>query len=244
MMEKKIIITLLLLLTLPAVSMAQTDEKKSEIAKIKKSSSYLFAEATMATAEVAHEYAEELLYNEINSWVATQKKLRGASEIIVKDSKSAMQEIALPRGNMFRAFCYVKKSDIIVAENSTVLQNEASTNHDLTSTVEEVVYDEQDTQVIIPEQPDVIKKVVKVEKFSELRDLVTSMKQSGDITEYDLYSNLSDASAWYLVVCSRQQDVVAVLTPADPTRYNLKTNLEDSVYNYDWHGATIALKLK
>ncbi len=222
----------LALLSLP--TWAQTDaEKKSEITEIKRSDSYIYAEATLPTATDAKDLAVELLYKEIDSWVENQKKMNGAANIIIKDSQLAQQEIALPRGNMFRAFIYVKKSDIIAAQNTTVIKGESTS---ATSPLQQVAVVEK------PSLPDAVAQVVKVQKFDELKPLITSLKQSGKITEYNLFSALQNPAEYYLIVCNRQQDVIAVLTPDNGGRVNLKTGNPDAVSNYNWHGATIAFK--
>ncbi len=244
---KRIILTLFCGLCI-GIAHAQSSnaEKKAEITKIKKSSGYIFAEATLPTPEAAKDLAEELLYNEINAWVASQKRLNGAGNVIVKDSKLAQQEISLPRGNMFRAFMYVKKSNIIAADNTTVIENETPAGTRVPQgEVEMLAPTGRNAGISQAETiPEAVAKIVGAKRFNELKPLFTSLKSSGDVTEYNLYSALKDASAYYLVVCDRQQNVIAVLTPEANGRKNLKTGAADSPSNYQWHGATIAFKLK
>ncbi|MCM1108356.1 MAG: hypothetical protein NC388_04775 [Clostridium sp.] len=99
-----------------------TAARKKEINKVKKSDQYLYGEATMATQEEAVSLAEELLYDNINRWVAEQKKLSKANKVVVMNTKQLWGNIELPRGNMFRAFYYVKKADILPAENTNVIE--------------------------------------------------------------------------------------------------------------------------
>ncbi len=238
-MTHKILTLLLFFVGFAAQGVAQA-EKKAEINKIKKSDSYIYAEATLATPEEAAAFAEELLYHEINKWVATQKKLKNAENIVIKDSKLAQQSIALPRGNMFRAFFYVKKSDIMAADNTTIIRQQGEGAASTGNTVTVI-----DNAVPAPMQlSEPLKTIVAAQKFTELRSIITRFKAEGSVTAYDLYTNLSDASEYYLIVSDRQQQIVAVLAPGGDSRLNLKTNKPDAVSNYAWHGATIAFKLK
>ena len=100
------------------------DEVKKQINKIKKSSQYIYAESTAPTEEEAKSYAEEKLCDEVNSWVATQKKLKGSANLVVNNREELWTTLSMPRGtNMFRYFIYVRKSDIIPTENAVMIEN-------------------------------------------------------------------------------------------------------------------------
>lgn len=75
---KKNILFAVILAWLPLFSLFadQTDEVKKQINKIKKSSQYIYAESTAPTEADARSYAESRLYEEVNAWVATQRKLK------------------------------------------------------------------------------------------------------------------------------------------------------------------------
>ena len=74
--------------------------------------------------------------------------------------------------------------------------------------------------------------------------LIIASNNKGKIREYNLFTKLNDASEYYLVINNRQQEVVALLTPGKDVRINLLTGQEDKTSNYDWHGATIAIKVE
>ena len=114
------------------------DETKKKINSIKKDSQYLYAEATASTEDEAHDIAEEILYDEINEWAATKKKLQNSASLAVNNKQSLWTTISLPRGNMFRSFIYVKKSDILPVENSEVIGN-ANVVPDKAETMESTV---------------------------------------------------------------------------------------------------------
>ena len=102
-----------------------TDEIKKQINKIKKNNQYIYAESTAPTETDARNYAEEKLYEEVNAWVETQRKLKKSSNLVVNNKKELWTILEMPRGsNMFRSFIYVKKNDILPVENSTVIQTQ------------------------------------------------------------------------------------------------------------------------
>uniref|UniRef100_UPI0032996F2D hypothetical protein n=1 Tax=Salmonella enterica TaxID=28901 RepID=UPI0032996F2D len=82
------------------------------INEVKRSNSYIYAEATASTMEEAKAVAEEILYEEVNEWAATKRKFQTKGNFIVSNKSDLWTSYSLPRGNMFRSFIFVKKSDI------------------------------------------------------------------------------------------------------------------------------------
>lgn len=103
-------------LLLTTTVMAQQSNSK-EINKIKRSSSYLYAEATMESEKDAYEVANELLLQQINEYIASKRKLNKASNVLIKDLQAKSESLTMMRGEMHRVFVYVKKSDIEGVEN-------------------------------------------------------------------------------------------------------------------------------
>ena len=101
-------------------------ETKVQINKIKRSQSYLSAEATMATEEEAMATAKELLVSEINDWVASKKNNSPVKQIVLQDINSCTQLMDMKRGVKTRAFVYVNKKDIVLiyGEGQIVLTDE------------------------------------------------------------------------------------------------------------------------
>lgn len=117
-MKKKFNILLLFILTSVAAS-AQSVSK--QINDIKRSSQYVSAEATMETEAQAYELAEELLSKQISEFASSQKSLKDAPNVIVKDVAGKAEKLQMNRGTMTRVFLYVKKDDIMAADNTRVL---------------------------------------------------------------------------------------------------------------------------
>ena len=78
-------------LMISAVAFAQnSEEAKKTINSIKKNSQYIYAEATAATQQDAKDLAEEILYEEINSYVASKKKMRINPKIVINNRKGVV----------------------------------------------------------------------------------------------------------------------------------------------------------
>lgn len=218
------------LLLMPSIILsAQTvDEKKKEINKIKKSSQYIYAEATASTEQEAKELAEEILYQEINEWVASQKKLRQSSDILISDRKELWATVSLPRGNMYRSFIYVKKSNIQSADNTEIISND---NHDnLTSTVEQMKNQAANAY------PETVTKIAACQEYTEMANMIKEMEAQGKIEHYARYASLTKPENYYLAIYDKTGKVKAVLSPGNE-RTNVVTGQADAVTNYAGCGA-------
>lgn len=126
-MRTKFLLPLILSCTTAfCASATDNNDIKKEINKIKKNSQYIYAESTASTEEEARLFAEEVLLDEINSWVDGQRKYRNKPNLVVNNKKEMWVSMSMPRGNMYRFFVYVKKSDIIPGENSQILTAETN----------------------------------------------------------------------------------------------------------------------
>lgn len=218
------------LLLMPSIILsAQTvDEKKKEINKIKKSSQYIYAEATASTEQEAKELAEEILYQEINEWVASQKKLRQSSDILISDRKELWATVSLLRGNMYRSFIYVKKSNIQSADNTEIISND---NHDnLTSTVEQMKNQAANAY------PETVTKIAACQEYTEMANMIKEMEAQGKIEHYARYASLTKPENYYLAIYDKTGKVKAVLSPGNE-RTNVVTGQADAVTNYAGCGA-------
>ena len=214
-----------------AVAFAQnSEEAKKTINSIKKNSQYIYAEATAATQQDAKDLAEEILYEEINSYVASKKKMRINPKIVINNRKELVSSLALPRGNMFRSFIYVKKSDVLAVENSEMIGNKTSNGETAAATTTPVV------STVTPVYADEVKQVMACSTFDEVKNLMTKLKSEGKIRHFGGYASLEDPDPYYLAIYNRQYQIVAVLTPG-PNRTNTKTGEEDKVTNYKGCGA-------
>lgn len=212
----------LCLLALTAAQAGPTDDVKKEINKIKKSSQYIYAESTAPTEEDARAYAEERLFDEVNKWVSTQKKMKGSANLVVNNRKELWTTLSMPRGtNMYRYFIYVKKKDIIPTDNAVVIANESR------PAVEEKLQ---------PVLPEAVNLLADITDYYAMAEKVKQLKAEGKIEDYGRYASLDDPDECYLIIYNREGKVVAILTPG-PERLNVKTNQPDGVANYSGCGA-------
>ena len=237
-MQQKIKTAVILVLTcfcvLPSIAQKTADEKKKEINVIKKSSDYIYAEATMADQQAAMDLAKEILYNNVNEWVAKQKKFAGSDKVVTANTNYTIEDVTLPRGNWFRAFMYVRKKDIIPVENATVSE---VVNQDTEQTAKPV-------EPNIPglEDPQMEKQFLAVENTEQLSTLLKQLKTEGKIIEFNKYNSLNNPNEYVVFVFSKEGKICAVLSQG-PERINLKTKQPDQVTNYKGNGA-IGVKIK
>jgi len=235
-MNRRFIITALLMAFVVSAFAQSNEDQKKLINSIKKSKSYLYAEITTNDQQSALDMAEDMLNQEINKYVAEQKKLRNATNIVLRNRQQAMESISLPRGNMFRAFKYVKKSDIIAADNVEVRTN--------TTTVDEQGKAANVTQTVAStEQPiastrrtETIAQLLAVKKFTELPQLMKKLKGEERIGQYAKIKELTNPEKSVLLIYNREGNIEAVLSEG-PSRVNMKTNQADSEKNYPGRGA-------
>lgn len=224
-------LTFILMACLSAGAQENQAELKSKVNEIKKSPDYIYAETTRETAEEAKSAAEEQLYNNINIWVAQEKKLRGAKQVIVAEAKADYEEYQLQRGNLVRAFLYVKKSDIIACDNVRVL--------DVNPLKEDEAKDDKAQQPAVDPQPatpaveisPLVKELANIATIQAFGARIKELKAQGKVGVYGKYKELPDPDNCLLVVYNRQGTIEAVLT-AGAQRYNATTALPDAIANY------------
>lgn len=223
-------LTFILMACLSAGAQDNQAELKSKVNEIKKSPDYIYAETTRETAEEAKSAAEEQLYNNINIWVAQEKKLRGAKQVIVAQAKADYEEYQLQRGNMVRAFLYVKKSDIIAADNVRVLDVNPLEDEAKEDEAQQPAADPQPATPAVEISP-LVKELTGIATIQAFGTRIKELKAQGKVGVYGKYKELSDPDNCLLVVYNRQGTIEAVLT-AGAQRYNATTALPDAIANY------------
>lgn len=209
------------------------EEKKKEINAIKKNSDYIYAEATMADQQAAIDLAKEILYQNVNEWVAKQKKFAGASNVITVNTNYSVEDMTLPRGNWFRAFMYVKKSDIIPAGNVTVMK-----------VVQKEPEAAEAAPAAKPESPeDIIKKqLLECENTGQMSTLLKNLKAEGKIADFQKLNTITSPEEYVIAIFSKEGVIRAILSEG-AERTNLKTGQPDQISNYKGNGA-IGIKIK
>lgn len=218
----------------------QTEDQKKEINKIKKSSLYLYAETTMPDKEEAMATAIDILQREAQKWVNEKRKKNETDmdgELVITNVTQSYNKIELPRGNMYRAFAYVKKTDILTTKNVIVADLKKPVPEEETSV--EPVAETPKTRSV--EQPEVIKRLLALKIYEEVPPCVENLKQEGLITEYNRYASLSNPDDYVLIIYNRSGEIEAILGEG-PERLNMGTMQADGIANYKGRGA-IGVKL-
>ena len=217
---KMLLLAMSLLVGTMSMTAQETEQIKKQIASVKKSSQYLYGEAVAATEEESKSLAEELLYNEINSWAAKQRKLQNKT-IAIRNQKELQTMLSLPRGNMFRSFVYVKKSDVISVPDDVAVVPATATN---APAAPAAAY------------PEVVMTIASYTDYHQMAEKIKELKNAGKIGHYARYANLERPEIYYLVIYNQQGQVMTVLTPGE-NRTNVKTGQPDKVTNYSGCGA-------
>ena len=102
------------------LSFSYAQNVAQDINKLKRDTMYIYAEATMKDLNEAYNGARAILEMKVGEWVRAQHPAEGIELCIVK-AKEHFVQLETRRGDFFRAFVYVKKSDILpVADTSEV----------------------------------------------------------------------------------------------------------------------------
>lgn len=127
MKANKILFTLVVSLLLAGTAFAQESPSK-QINMIKRNPAFLYAEATMETADEALEVARELLMQQVQEYIGEKIRFNQAKDVLVKNVNAKSESVSMMRGPMCRMFVYVKKSDIEAVDNATAINTETNTS--------------------------------------------------------------------------------------------------------------------
>ncbi len=212
-----------------------TDPAKS-IGSIKRDSHYLYAEATMKSMDEAYSGAKAILEAMVSDWLHEQYPNENIDLCLVK-AKDRCLLIQTRRGDYYRAFVYVKKSEIIpIADRSEISvfqvtpKEEAFTNVPSLSTAIA-----SPTAVITLTAEE--RRMNSIQKFEEIEPYVKGLQQSGKVTDYGKYASLPDKGNCHLFIYDREGNVLAVLRKEGDVLTNLGTLKEDIIKNYKNCGA-------
>lgn len=233
--------TLILMALVGIAAFSQSvEEQKKKIASIKKNSSYIYAEVTTTSQQQAIDLATDMLHNNVNEWAAKKKKFAGSNKIVTRNTNYTIEQITMPRANMYRAFMYVKKSDVIPADNVEVRNTpaevvEANASKTKPATVAPISNSNRDA---------VVSELLPIKNTGQLSAKLKELKTNGKIAEYDNLRGLKDKNKaeYIMVVFNKEGSVEAILSEGE-NRVNLLTSAPDQLTNYKGRGA-IGVKVK
>ena len=224
-MKRTLLIYMALLAVLTIFAM---DSKLEDINAIKKSSEFLYAEATMPTPAEADSTAREMLHTEIIRWMTEEVQEPMDSLTALKYCEQA-DTMMTPRANMFRVFAFIRKN--IVSPMIKLQADEPSLLND--STKKNLI------RRFAPKKIDngTLQEIMKARNFFELREIMEPLKAQGKIVDYGKYATAKNPELCYLIVYDPAGNIKAWLDKGKDTRKNLKTQKPDSVKNYRGCGA-------
>jgi len=236
---------ILLLMMLPFALFSQTDsEKRMRIGEVQQNYELYFrGDATEETAEKAMEKALKALKREIDVYADTAKGVTVSYTAVTEK----INKVEMTRGDRFRAFVFVKKEDVVISMEAkpSDLPMASPLQVYAPPAAAETVTAAAETPVPEPQkQENVLEEIKRVKTLSELRPLLVRRKEAGEVLDYNRYSALNDATMYYVVIFSREGNVMALLSPGREQRVNLMTGEEENMSKYKGYGAIAVLLSK
>lgn len=254
-MKKTVLLLTALICVTAAWGQDASAEVKKHINKIKKSQSYLSAEATLPNEEDALKTANELLVAEINEWVKTKRNSDKVQQIVLQDISSCSDKMNMKRGANVRAFVYVKKSDIVLikGEGQIILSdNEKGNDLQALSDISEPMKIEKEKPVSKKDKDKiesaVIEKIGADSKETSLNAVMgaknmTDMKavfadlKAKDAIKYGTYPSDEVSGDYYLLFYTRAGDVRIVVSVKNGILSDLHTQQEVNLSDFSGCGA-------
>lgn len=227
--------TLLIIVLCSITALAQNaEEQKKKIASIKKSNSYIYAEVTTTDQQQAIDLATDMLHKNVNEWAAKKKQFAGSTKIVTVNTNYSVDQVTMPRANMFRAFMYVKKTDIIPAENVEIRDTPTEVASSNTTKPKAATM----TTIGNSTRDAVVSNLLVIKNTGQLSAKLKELKANGKIIEYNNLPGLKgkNMAEYIMVVFNKEGNVEAVLSEGE-SRTNLSTGNLDQLSNYKGRGA-------
>ena len=212
------------------------------INKVKRDTMYIYAESTTKDLSEAYNNARAILEMKVGEWVRAQHPSEGIEVCIVK-AKEHFTQLDTRRGELYRAFVYVRKSDIMpVADKSevTILEVAPVAQPNKIETAPAIIVEETPVEVekapVLELTPDE-KQMKQVHSFYEVEPYIKGLKSKGKLKEYGKYATMPANADCHLFVYDKQGNISALLRKSGDVQYNLNTLKEDNVKNYKNCGA-------
>jgi hypothetical protein len=148
------------------------------------------------------------------------------------------------RGDYYRAFVYVRKSDIMpvsdknevkVLEVAPVAKSNKIEAKPATIVTEEPLLIEG-TRLVLKLTPDE-KQMMQVQSFYDVEPYIKGLKSKNKLVAYGKYATMPTNEDCHLFVYDKQGNISALLRKCGANQYNLNTLKEDNIKNYKNCGA-------
>jgi hypothetical protein len=240
MAMKRTLLGLSLLITHLSFCVAQDVAK--DINRVKRDTMYIYAEATMKDLNEAYNGARAILEMKVGDWVRNQHPYEGIEVCIVK-AKEHFVQLETRRGDFYRAFVYVRKTDIMpVADKSevTVFEVAPVVQPNQVETSPAIIVEEEPVEVVetpVLELTSEEKQMRQIRSFYEVEPYLKGLESKGKVNKYGKYATMPVEEDCHLFVYDKQGNISALLRKVGTTQYNLNTLKEDNVKNYKNCGA-------
>lgn len=251
---------LLFIVTMLTAVVPVWGQNTKKMNSIKRNPLYLYAEATMETASEAYEVANDLLLIEVKEYTDSKKSFRD-KDVLIRDIRGHQDSLQIRRGEMVKVFLYVKKSNILDAENITLVEKnsaaekaeipdtnktEKGTSTTATETVTEAapapapvtVPAEREATVENPSlklesawQQDVVDQLLSSASYSEARTVLSRLKAEFKIKKTGPMATCKNPEDVFLLI-GKDSVVVTVLGPGGTSRTDFKS-LSKTSDNYN-----------
>lgn len=241
---KKYVFSILLFITatvLPSAAQTAADVTKN-INKVKRDTMYIYAESTTNELNEAYSNARALLEMQVGDWVRSQNPTENIEVCIVK-AKDHLMQLDTRRGELYRAFVYVKKSDIMpVSDKSevTVFEVAPAKQPDAVEPAPAIIVTEKapaKEETLLLELTSEEKQMRLVRSFYDVEPYIKGLKSKGKLANYGKYATFPENGDCHLFVYDKQGNISALLRKTGEKQYNLNTLKEDNVRNYKNCGA-------
>jgi hypothetical protein len=211
--------------------------------KVKRDTMYISAEATMKDLNEAYSGARAILEMKVSDWVRSQHPAEKIELCIVKAKEHCVQ-LETRRGDYYRAFVYVRKSDIMpvsdknevkVLEVAPVAKSNKIEAKPATIVTEEPLLIEG-TRLVLKLTPDE-KQMMQVQSFYDVEPYIKGLKSKNKLVAYGKYATMPTNEDCHLFVYDKQGNISALLRKCGANQYNLNTLKEDNIKNYKNCGA-------
>ena len=213
-----------------------------DINKIKRDTMYIYAEATTKDLNDAYNAARAILEVKVGDWVRNQHPNEGIEVCIVK-AKDHLLQLDTRRGDLYRAFVYVRKSDIMpIADKSevTVFEVGPVAQSDLLEPTPTIIVEEEPVKVEkapVLELTSEEQQMKLISSFYDVEPYIKGLKSKGKLKKYGKYATMPVDEDCHLFVYDKQGNILAIIRKSGASQYNLNTLNEDNVKNYKKCGA-------
>lgn len=194
---------------------------------------YLYAESTSQTWEEALDNAKYLLGVEIETWVKTLDSKPADGYIV--EAQNHILSLKSMRGDRFRAFVYVRKSDIMPIANASQLVVVPISEEQKTTITE--VSSTQKSNIPAYRPNEFAEEMMSITDANNIGTFIKRLKTEGRIANFGKYKDMPDNIDCYIFVYNRDMAIPAYLHKQGGKYINLKTGKQDQVSNYSGCGA-------